>query len=145
MGNKKHTTAGDLTNDTHLNFRIIICATLAAFAKPACFEPELITFLLVLPDKLSFADLSDTSRPDPEVPPPPQTLGDGSGSSSRTAEVGLYFAWATSFFTLCPRRLFSSPHHPFIVGTSGWRTLGKNFIPWDCRKGYFSGAAEKGS
>lgn len=78
-------------------------------------------------------------------PATPQTFGNGSGSSSRMAEVGLYLAWAVSFFTLCSHRFFSAPHHPFIVGTSGWRTLGKNFISWDCRKGYFSGLQKKGS
>lgn len=96
MGNKKHTTAGDLTNDTRLNFRIIICATLAAFAKPACFEPESITFLAVLPGKLSFANLSDTPRPDPEVLPPPKLL-----ATAVEAAQG-WQKWASTLLGLCP-------------------------------------------
>lgn len=65
MVNKKQTTIGDLRTDTHLNFRIIICAPLAAFVKELILKPSSLPSLLFCQFKLS-----DTSRPNPEVLPP---------------------------------------------------------------------------
>lgn len=109
MGNNKHTTAGDPTNDTRLNFRIIICATLAAFAKRACCKPEWITFLAVLPGKLSSANLSDKPRPDPEVLPPPKL------SSMAVEAAQGWQKWASTLlglrpFLLCTVTDFSRLH-----------------------------------
>lgn len=87
-------------NGSHLNFPIAICATLAAFAEslfwtrvdylPCCFARQF--------------KLSDTSRTNSEVLPPHNTQS--SGSSSRMAEAGLYFAWAIHFPTFCPPSVF---------------------------------------
>lgn len=133
MGNKKRTAAGDLTNGTHLNFKIIIRA---AAVKQARSAVVLITFLIVWPDSI-FSQLESYTTTwswSPATPKPSVTALEAAPGWQEQALILL---------RLCPRYSpFHTSSRPF---TAGWQGLGKIGISWDCRQGYFSGLQKKGS